>query len=150
MNQFSPISGLQIYNPAFVRRVLEKRRREAAAARNRKIVETNKKKLEHLAATGKTTAANLCMEKPDNPEPEKWTLEEVAYYVCWFHGIPIFELCGPSMTKEITKIKWQFFYWATVLTGLSAVKIGNFCAKDHSTVIRGRNIYAERKGWEKP
>ena len=143
------------YNPAFFKRVQEKRRREEAAAQARADAEKareDKRRREELARLGLEAVQHFrCITVIENGkavslddvdrEPlvfaPKTPVKEIIAHVAAIYGYPVSDILGPRRRKPIVKARHAAMKAvADARPDLSYPQIGKFFGgRDHTTIL---------------
>jgi hypothetical protein len=87
-------------------------------------------KIECIAYDPRQIMANAC------------TLSTILKEVARHYGVTVEELKGKSRIRELTKIRFVYYYRAATETNASYPRIGRMCGyRDHSTVWHGMRKY---------
>lgn len=74
------------------------------------------------------------------------TLARIAEEIAAEYFVTVADIRGPDRTRRVSRARQAFMHAARLLTGKSYPCIGRWLARDHTTVMHGERVHAERMG----
>lgn len=136
-------------NPDFVRRVQEKRRAEAALAKQEHLREAKRREIVKQAARALATPKPAKQEK-GRVDLERvrrtTTFERIVYRMCLAYNVTPAEIKSEKRNKDIVIARQAISYWACRLTSMSLPAISRLLGgRDHTTILHGKNVYPVKR-----
>lgn len=142
------------YNPEFVKRVLEKRRKAAKEARkaalrnvvSKRAAASREFKMEVENAIDPTASLQRIKDELRRGSSRyRPTVSRIIERACIVFNVFPSEINGPSQVRRIVLARWFVCYWASRITPYSYPQIGRLLGKDHTTVLNGKLQYRKRR-----
>ena len=154
---------VSVYNPAFLKRVREKRR--IAAAEQEKLarqaaISDRQSRIDMLAAEARAARIEILAKKAAREtaafdqmlakaaverREDRDRFERIVKLVCKVTAISPAVIFSPVRTERIMLARQTIYYWASRRTNLSIARIGTLMGRDHTSVLSGNKAYVRKR-----